>query len=133
MNKSIIILFFVVFLRFPQISSGEGLNLFGNKEDDVILQCGEELGVNTFVVNLNNKTIKLFHTNKGVHTTYEVTEVSEIYVNGRNTTTKETITVWRVGVELEGGILGKVELYEEINNKRKHKGYSTCIFIERKF
>jgi hypothetical protein len=134
MNKSILTLFFVLLVGFPQVSSGEGLNLFGNKEGNVILHCGDdEVGENTYVVNLNQKTIKSFSWDGGVDTPYEITDVSEVYVKGRNTTYKKRITIWRYGLEMNGNVMGRIVKYKMKNSKEVMNSDEKCFFFKKRF
>ena len=134
MNKSILTLFFVLLVGFPQVVSGEGLNLFGNKEGNVILHCGDnDVGQNTYVVNLNQKTIKGFSSDEGVDITYEITDVSEVYVKGRNTTHKKIITIWRYGLEMNGNVIGRISKYHMKNNKEVWSSDEKCFFFKKRF
>ena len=132
MNKSIFILSFVLLIGFPQVSSGEGLNLFGRSGDDVLIHCGKIYSIDIYVVNLKQKTIKHFKTDKGVHITYEITEVSEVYVKGRNTTHKEGITIWRFGLEVGSNMVSKVNRFKLDDNETSILE-EKCLFVESNF
>jgi hypothetical protein len=131
MNKSIFTLFFVLLVGFPQVSSGEGLNLFGNSGDDVIINCGDFYDLDSYVVNLKQKTIK--HYIDGVHTTYEVIDVSEIYVKGRNTIHNENVTIWRFGIRKNDLIVVVVLKSKDKDKTISEYNEGKCFFVERLF
>ncbi|MGK0179891.1 MAG: hypothetical protein ACI8PD_001692 [Nitrospinales bacterium] len=80
MNKTILTLFFVLLVGFPQVSSGEEVNLSGKGEGSSgVYVCGDLF----VIVDLPKKTIKGFSLNTTeVKTTWEITEVREVSIKG---------------------------------------------------
>jgi hypothetical protein len=71
-------------LGFPEVSSGEGLNLFGKDENDneINLRCvGNVTGVNYWNINPKEKIILQYNGNQQWEK-YEITKYEERFIEG---------------------------------------------------
>jgi|TARA_B110000196_G_scaffold300894_1_gene294605 hypothetical protein len=88
---------FLLALTFLFLFSGFAFgDIVGKKDTNLMIDCVD--GVypdSTYLIDLEEKTIKLFTSDLGTNITYKITETSEMYIKGGNKTHHLSITFWR--------------------------------------
>jgi hypothetical protein len=140
MNKSIFTLFFVLLVGFPQVSSGEGLNLFGKGEGEINLKCVSEGNhwVEYWNIKYKEKTIIRYFDNK-ISSKYKTTKYEERLIEGSyldENNWEHTVSINRYsGILLFGYICSRKDIKnpDVCMREQKVRIPSECEVVERKF
>ena len=121
---------FLLALTFLFLFSGFAFgDIVEKKDTNLMIDCVDGAYTDsTYLIDLEEKTIKLFTSDLGINITYKITETSEMYIKGKNKIHHLIITFWRF-VNYEG----KVRVTERNMDRPDKFTNRECFLVEKRF